>query len=314
MGAASIKSRSTPDAPTPPDVHLQGTTVPLETIGAVRFPVFIASRAPSGFHGVTAPVPKILWQVGPFPYDAMPAPMANAMATWATHAPGYTRVYATNDDADAFMASPAVEAALPGMNAAYASLVPAAYRADLWRLTVVLLYGGVYADMSVWLSRPLDVLVHPDLPDSFVMPIDIAHHGVPGLWQGFFASVAEHPLLRAIAEFVVARVAARTYGMMPLDVSGPQAVARAAREFTGTPFARDWLFTPGRYALTRATDGTPFPVHFFPMELLAGRVAMRGQGAAAGLHARWPGYYSSMYTKDRPPRYTTFWHSHTVYK
>lgn len=58
----------------------------------------------------------------------------------------------------------------PHVREAYDALIPGAFKADLFRYCVLLIYGGVYADMDVLLESNLDHAVAPDV--GFMTPID----------------------------------------------------------------------------------------------------------------------------------------------
>lgn len=53
---------------------------------------------------------------------------------------------------------------------AYDALRPGAFKADLFRYCVLLIHGGVYADMDVMLESNLDFSVAPDI--GFMVPVD----------------------------------------------------------------------------------------------------------------------------------------------
>jgi hypothetical protein len=58
----------------------------------------------------------------------------------------------------------------PEVRQAYDALRPGAFKADLFRYCVLLIHGGVYADMDVMLESNLDVAVGPDV--GFLVPVD----------------------------------------------------------------------------------------------------------------------------------------------
>lgn len=53
---------------------------------------------------------------------------------------------------------------------AYDALIPGAFKADLFRYCVLLIHGGVYADVDIMLESALDLSVAPDI--GFMVPID----------------------------------------------------------------------------------------------------------------------------------------------
>jgi hypothetical protein len=57
---------------------------------------------------------------------------------------------------------------------AYDALRPGAFKADLFRYCVLLIHGGVYADMDIMLESNLDVCVGPDI--GFMVPQDEVRH------------------------------------------------------------------------------------------------------------------------------------------
>ena len=87
---------------------------------------------------------------------------------------------------------------------AYDSILPGAFKADLFRYCVLLIMGGIYSDMDVMLESNLDAAVPPDV--GFMVPVD-----APGtrpdkrmcLWNGFIASAPAHPFLVRVIEHVV---------------------------------------------------------------------------------------------------------------
>jgi mannosyltransferase OCH1-like enzyme len=58
----------------------------------------------------------------------------------------------------------------PEVLQAYDALKPGAFKADLFRYCVLLIYGGVYADMDVLLEANLEAAVGPDV--GFMVPVD----------------------------------------------------------------------------------------------------------------------------------------------
>jgi len=53
---------------------------------------------------------------------------------------------------------------------AYHALIPGAFKADLFRYCVLLIHGGVYADVDILLEAPLDFSIPPDV--GFLVPVD----------------------------------------------------------------------------------------------------------------------------------------------
>jgi hypothetical protein len=90
---------------------------------------------------------------------------------------------------------------------AYDALRPGAFKADLFRYCVLLIYGGVYADVDILLESTLDFSVADDV--GFMVPVD--EPGIPVnkrmcLWNGLIASAPGHPFLLQAIETVVNQV------------------------------------------------------------------------------------------------------------
>lgn len=73
-----------------------------------------------------------------------------------------------------------------------------AYKAGFWRLCVLYLYGGVYADIDSLCRRPLSKLIRPE--DEFIAPKGEAPCAIN---DAFICSVPRHPFLgRSIARAI----------------------------------------------------------------------------------------------------------------
>lgn len=95
----------------------------------------------------------------------------------------------------------------PEIRQAYDALRPGAFKADLFRYCVLLIHGGVYADMDIMLEANLDLAVANDV--GFMVPQD--EPGTPinhrmCLWNGFIAAAPGHPFLAKVIETVVNNV------------------------------------------------------------------------------------------------------------
>jgi hypothetical protein len=95
----------------------------------------------------------------------------------------------------------------PEILEAYYALKHGAFRADLFRYCVLLIHGGVYADVDVLLHANLDVVIEPDV--GFMVPNDepgIASGQQMCLWNGFMAAAPGHPFLAKAIELAVNQI------------------------------------------------------------------------------------------------------------
>jgi Glycosyltransferase sugar-binding region containing DXD motif len=107
----------------------------------------------------------------------------------------------------------------PEVVQAYDALIPGAFKADLFRYCVLLIYGGVYADVDVHLQSALDL----SIPDNvgFMVPIDEPGRPVQKqmcVWNGFIASTPSHPFLIKAIETIVNQVRNR-YTSVDIDAT-----------------------------------------------------------------------------------------------
>lgn len=134
---------------------------------------------------------------------------------WLRLNPDYTMIWYDNDMCSRFMADN-----YPGrVNDAYLKLKPMAYRADLWRLCVLNLYGGVYIDAY---AKPYVSLsqMFKGCEDIFVSILD-PPSSRSGIHNGFIASNPDHPFLKRGIEDIVKNVEYNYYGDSCLAVTGP---------------------------------------------------------------------------------------------
>ncbi len=92
----------------------------------------------------------------------------------------------------------------PAVREAYDAILPGAFKADLFRYCVLLIMGGVYADMDIMLESNLDELIPPSV--GFMTPQDtpdmtLGHRHC--LWNGFLAAAPGHPFLAQTVQNVV---------------------------------------------------------------------------------------------------------------
>jgi hypothetical protein len=113
----------------------------------------------------------------------------------------------------------------PAVREAFEALLPGAFKSDLFRYCVLLIYGGVYADVDILLAANLDNAVPPDV--SFMTPIDEPGANIGKkmcLWNGLIAAAPGHPYLAKAIETVVNQVRNR---FTSLDVDAQMCPAPA---------------------------------------------------------------------------------------
>lgn len=106
----------------------------------------------------------------------------------------------------------------PEIIQAFDAVIPGAFKADIFRYCVLLIHGGVYADVDVLLESNLDAVIADDI--GFMLPHDqpgrYGGHGMC-LWNGFMAAAPGHPYLLGIIERAVNNIRNR---FNAIDING----------------------------------------------------------------------------------------------
>jgi hypothetical protein len=93
---------------------------------------------------------------------------------------------------------------------AFDTILPGAYKADLFRYLVLMKEGGVYSDVDVLLETNLDRFLRPGL--SFFVPRDVVGEFADEaycLWNGLIGAVPGHPIIVRSVERLVNHILER---------------------------------------------------------------------------------------------------------
>lgn len=125
---------------------------------------------------------------------------------------------------------------------AFDSLIPGAYKADLWRYCVLYKEGGIYLDIKY---KCVDGFKLMELTDDeyFVKDRPDFIRGRKAIYNAFMVCKAGNTILKKCIDEVVANVRIKYYGSNPLEPTGPMMMVK--------------LFTPnlfGKQILTHNTD------------------------------------------------------------
>jgi hypothetical protein len=127
----------------------------------------------------------------------------------------------------------------PQVREAYDSILPGAFKADLFRYCVLLIRGGLYADMDIVLEGNMDSVLADDV--GFMTAQDepgsqAGHRSC--LWNGLMASTPGHPFLIRTIENVVNNIRNRFTSVDYDDMLCPNPVLSVSH-------TTDMLFTCG---------------------------------------------------------------------
>jgi len=140
----------------------------------------------------------------------------------------------------------------PQVRDAYDSLIPGAFKADLFRYCVLFIRGGVYADVDTIMGPSIDAAIPEDA--GFMVGLDEPGKKIQKrmcLWNGFIASAPGHPFLAKVIETAVNNIHQRFTSVdiarmhcpspemsiitsfSPLFVAGPCMLGSAINTFLG---------------------------------------------------------------------------------
>jgi hypothetical protein len=259
-------------------------------------------------------IPLVVHQTGPYPSLAeVPPALQKALDTWVQRGPRGVRTQWFGDAAaDAY-----VQTHFPEYGDDYRALRPGAFKADLWRMLILLREGGIYVDCGVHVVAGPEAAgrMWGQLVGADCLFVD-DHNVLPGsVWQGVIAARPGHPLIRAIVDTIVGNIRARMYGSNYLDITGPRAVGRAISARLGPALNARMRVTgrlakpvwrPGVYATSDPDLGT----------LVVLKYRSRRVWGTAGEHlldTKVPAYYRTVYGKRQTPHYRELWRRRQVY-
>lgn len=119
------------------------------------------------------------------------------------------------------------EGVVTNLHEAYRSLRPVAYRADLLRIALLYVHGGLWMDHKVALSRPITTFCNLTSTSQLILPLDFKRNGVRSVSITILFSTPKHPMTAHILREVVKNVLSRDYSDSTLAITGPLAFYRA---------------------------------------------------------------------------------------
>jgi hypothetical protein len=158
----------------------------------------------------------------------IPPNLAKSIRRLQAHAPDFDYIFYDDDDSRAY-----IQEKYPAALEAYDTLLPGAYKSDLFRIIRLYCDGGVYFDAPF---NPHDDdfrlanLFEP--ADGFVSANDLEQRG---MYNAFMASVPNHPVAKTAIDMIIDNVAHRRYGTSTLAITGPSLYHRVFKSLYGEP-------------------------------------------------------------------------------
>ncbi len=158
-------------------------------------------------------IPSIIWKTSEQKLSEVHHIFLNNFNETLKNNPHFVIVYSSNEDRLDF-----IQKHFPKYQDLYLSIIPGAYRSDLFRILVLYKYGGIYADMAMKFLCPIDTFLdrHHDEAQIVVdlLPSDLIN--------GYIAVYPRHPLIAQAIVDIIDNVHKQRYNCMGLDITGPK--------------------------------------------------------------------------------------------
>lgn len=152
--------------------------------------------------------------------EMVPEGMVKAMNKIQEDNPEYDYRYYTNSDCQMFIS----KYFGPRVLFAYDSLIPGAYKADLFRYCVLYIKGGVYLDTCFDSIKSLREFISEK--DTFISATD-HNDGRKDIYNAFMCCVPRHPIVKTALDISLERIQNKDKGYNPLYITGPIALREA---------------------------------------------------------------------------------------
>ena len=172
-------------------------------------------------------IPRVIFQTNTD--KSVPVGMALAIDTVKNNNPEYFYYYFNDEESDEFIRSNFSDE----FYQLYDSLVPGAFRSDIFRAAFLLKNGGVYMDTGFVEMVPLRELIREN--DTFIAPEDNlrTNEKESYIHNAFMASVPNHPIIKEYLSITMERIKSRDYSYGLHGITGPRVVGEAFERVIG---------------------------------------------------------------------------------
>ena len=113
-------------------------------------------------------IPKIIWQTYETPYDQITPTMKEYSDTWKKLNPGWKHMYMDREQREDFVLHEFGEEWYKLFKNCKLGVV----QANIWRVMVLYIYGGVYTDFDAWCNQPIESWIKEDYSLTIAMDDD----------------------------------------------------------------------------------------------------------------------------------------------
>ena len=175
-------------------------------------------------------IPKIIHQT--FKTQFASSRMIEATESWKNTSPNWEYYFYDDDDCLKIIKQNFSQNVVD----AFLDLIPGAFKADLFRLCILYIKGGVYADADTISLVDLDYLIEEKL--KFLISRDDPM-AKKWLWNGFIASTKKNPILKLAIDKIVHNVKNKK-DLFYLDYSGPALMGKVLNEHLNNSIEDDF--------------------------------------------------------------------------
>ena len=157
----------------------------------------------------------------------LPIKMFQATETFKKLNSDYKYKFYDNDEARSFIEKHCEISVLK----AYDSLIPGAFKADVFRLCELYINGGFYVDISMVCLSSLSIFDYIDADLILVKDVPkLKNH----IYNAFIGAIPNHPIIKYLLDEVVKNVLLKNMGDSPLDVTGPLILGKKFKDYLHT--------------------------------------------------------------------------------
>jgi hypothetical protein len=151
--------------------------------------------------------------------------MYDAVHTWIDKNPDWEYHFFDKDDRRNFIKDNFPKKVLD----AYDNLIPGSFKADLWRVCVLYISGGLYVDNKcVLLSATLNEVIPFDVEFLSLKDRNLkSNDSLGNIVSGFICSKPKHPFLKKAIDMFVEYVEKAWYSTNPISCAGPGVLGKS---------------------------------------------------------------------------------------
>ena len=163
-------------------------------------------------------IPKIIHKTGPNKFNNLPQEVSDIFKETLKNNPDYELKYYDDDMCYSLIKDNFDSNVLW----AYETLIPTAYKADLFRYCVLYLYGGIYSDLTQQFLQPLDNYINYD-KDTLILTEDFSYssYTYPGVQISFMCTIPKNEIYIKCIDNICKNCQNFYYGKTSLDITGP---------------------------------------------------------------------------------------------